>query len=129
MFVTSLKKIRELEGILTPIEFKELSFEPKRIFLVTDVPPNTTRGKHAHKKTQQLLICLQGKIIVTLYDGYNEIDHCLKKGDSIFVPEMIWDEQLYTTKDSMLLSICSTPYDESDYIKYRETFSQMVRTQ
>ena len=53
-------------GNLSVVEFKNLPFETKRIFYITGVPKGFERGFHAHKKTQQFLICLQGSCEVYL---------------------------------------------------------------
>ena len=34
----------------------------------------------------------------------------------LYIPEMIWDEQVYQSEDSILLSVCSTKYNKDDYI-------------
>ena len=65
-----LRQCVEDNGTLVPIDFSELTFAPKRVFYVTGVPAGDERGHHAHYETQQLLICVQGKISVHLYDGY-----------------------------------------------------------
>ena len=53
-------------GNLSVIEFKDLPFDIKRIFYITGVPKGFERGFHAHKETQQFLICLQGSCEVYL---------------------------------------------------------------
>lgn len=121
-----LKKIEDPDGSLIPIEFKDLPFIPKRIFIVSNVPKNAERGQHAHFKTQQILICLKGEILVKLYNGkhLNEIHLMEKQG--VFVDKMIWDSQVFLTGDDILLSICSTNYDKKDYIESIEEFEGIV---
>jgi hypothetical protein len=41
---------------------------------------------------------------------------------ALYIPEMIWDEQIYTDKDSVLLVLSNTSYDMSDYIEDYEEF-------
>ena len=53
-------------GNLSVIEFKNLPFEVKRIFYITKVPEGFERGFHAHKETQQFLVCLRGSCDVYL---------------------------------------------------------------
>ncbi len=40
---------------------------------------------------------------------------------------MIWDSQVFMTGDDVLLSICSTPYDKSDYIEDMSSFLEARR--
>lgn len=112
-----LRQFIEPNGNLIPIEFdKTIPFKPARTFFVCNVPDQSPRGKHAHHKTKQVLICLNGKITVTLHDGVNKKDYELNSGDSIYVPNLIWDEQIYHSNDTVLISLCSTHYDTNDYI-------------
>jgi len=115
------------DGTLVPIEFSELPFEPKRVFYVTNVPKGEERGNHAHFKTQQILVCVQGQILVKLHDGKKLFKKLLTPNDAIFVDKMIWDSQVFMTGDDVLLSICSTPYDKSDYIEDMSSFLEARR--
>jgi hypothetical protein len=40
-----------------------------------------------------------------------------KPWKALYIPEMIWDEQIYNVKDSVLLVLSNTNYDSSDYIE------------
>lgn len=117
IILIKLKQWIESNGNLVPIEFdNKLLFKPKRVFFVNGVQDQEPRGKHAHYKTKQLLICANGKITVKLHDGLKEAKYILNSGDSIYVPNMIWDEQVYHTPDTVLVSLCNTHYNTSDYI-------------
>jgi hypothetical protein len=122
--LTNLKIIKDNDGTLVPIEFSDLPFDPKRIFYVSDVPKGEERGCHAHFETRQLLICLQGVILVKLHDGKELRDFKLYPNESVLVEKMIWDSQVFKTGRDVLLSICSTNYDPSDYI---EDFKEFLR--
>tara|TARA_R100000808_G_scaffold15544_1_gene35829 strand:+ start:3725 stop:4129 length:405 start_codon:yes stop_codon:yes gene_type:complete len=115
-------------GSLLPIEFaKDLNFSPKRCFVVTDVPRDMERGGHAHWHTQQLLICVKGKINCTLdYGNYNKKSTMLNPGDSIEVPPLVWDTQDFLTGDDVLLVMCSTEYEKSDYILDYDEFTHII---
>jgi len=121
-----LRQFIESNGNLIPIEFdKTLPFKPKRTFFVHDVPDRTPRGSHAHFKTKQVLICINGKLTVRLHDGVNESHYELNTGDGIYVPNMIWDEQIYHTPETVLISLCSTHYDVKDYIQDFDEFLKL----
>ena len=137
MLIKSIKDIKTIDfvghtedGVLVPIELrKQLPFEAKRVFYVFGVDSHKSRGQHAHKKTQQILICLHGEVICVCKDGHgDEVKVKLddpKKG--LFIPEMIWDEQVYVTPDSVLLVICNTEYDTNDYINSYTEFRNLVK--
>jgi len=121
------KTIVDQNGNLTPIEAKkDVPFDIKRIFYVYGVRDEDRRGKHAHYKTKQLLICLNGKIDVICKDGKKEVRYLLESPQqAVMIPEMIWDEQIYRTEDSVLLAISNTMYDKSDYISDFEEFKKL----
>tara|TARA_R110002020_G_scaffold162493_1_gene348140 strand:+ start:3285 stop:3695 length:411 start_codon:yes stop_codon:yes gene_type:complete len=118
------------DGILVPIELeKQIPFEVKRMFYVFGVNSHQNRGQHAHYKTQQILICLHGCVICMCKDAYGHeikvtLDYPTK---GLLIPEMIWDEQIYTSPDSVLLSICSTGYNRDDYINSYSEFQTLVK--
>tara|TARA_R100000008_G_C3557749_1_gene154225 strand:+ start:572 stop:979 length:408 start_codon:yes stop_codon:yes gene_type:complete len=121
----NLKIIKDDDGTLVPIELSDLPFEPRRIFYVSGVPKGEERGNHAHFETQQILVCLQGSILVKLHDGTDLKEYRLKPNQAILVEKMIWDSQVFETDNDVLLAICSTNYDKSDYI---EDFSDFIIT-
>ena len=114
----TLKTILEPDGNLVPVESdRDTPFSIKRIFYVFGVHNQNDRGKHSHYKTKQILICINGSIDVLCDDGSNRATyHLSKKNHALYIPEMIWDEITFHSKDSVLLSLASTYYDSSDYI-------------
>ena len=60
------------------------------------------RGKHAHYKTKQVLICVHGKVEVLVFDGSKKQKYLLESPQqALYIPEMIWDEQVYLTVSSV----------------------------
>ena len=84
------------------------------------------RGLHAHYTTKQILICIQGFLQVSLYDGKNSNNYLLHSGESIFVDKLIWDEEVYLTNDTIMLSLCSTTYCPEDYLCSKKEFENIV---
>ena len=123
--MSSIITKHDLRGSLSALSFDNLKFNPKRIFYIKDVPRNTERGNHAHYSTQQYLICLQGKILVKLFDGRHETSHLLERNQMLFVDRLIWDSQTYLTGTDILLSICSTEYEPGDYITDIQEFKNI----
>lgn len=123
----NMRTIFDEDGNITPIESNyDLPFHIKRVFYVYGVEDQQVRGKHAHFKTKQLLICLNGEIEVICKDGLNEKKFLLNsKHQGLYIPEMIWDEQIYKQKDSLLLALSNTKYDPSDYIHDYEEFKKL----
>ena len=114
-------------GVLIPIELDQLPFVPKRVFYVTNVPKGEERGNHAHYTTEQILTCIQGEIIVKLHNGTGLKTITLKPNQWTFVNRLIWDSQIFVTGNDVLMAICSTIYDKSDYIEDFTKFKQIIQ--
>lgn len=122
MNITTHKDFDEDRGYLLPITFSELDFEPKRMFVVNNVPNSDIRGMHAHYTTRQLLICTKGKVNVKLDDGITAKTYLLRKGQSIIIPKLVWDSQEFLSINSEIVVLCSTEYNIDDYILDYDTF-------
>lgn len=124
----AVKKIYSHEGALCVSQFSDLPFTPKRLFYVKNVPIGTERGNHAHKNTEQLLVCVQGKIKIITHNGYTRHENVMEPNDAVLVKKMIWDSQIFLTEDSILLVLASTIYDEKDYITDFTEFKKIIRS-
>lgn len=111
-----LEIFKDSRGSLIPIELNKIPFNPKRIFIVQNVPINTIRGNHAHYITIQYLFCISGLIEVILNDGSIEKTFKIKEGEGVLIDNLIWDSQKFLTENSSILVLCSTEYDINDYI-------------
>ena len=112
-------------GALNVLEIsKELPFECKRIFYTYTVPEGQVRGEHAHKKCEQFLIALRGRVSVLVDDGCGHRDEIALDSPSkgLWLPSGRWGEQYGHSPDSILLVLASTAYDASDYIRCYEEF-------
>jgi len=125
--MTKYKSYKDCRGELIPIEFDSLPFEPKRIFVVQDVPIGFRRGFHAHFKNQQFLICLKGKIRVGIHDGLALKEKILRSKESILIKNLEWDYQDFLEKKSILLVICSTNFNKKDYILNFKKFTRLKK--
>ena len=124
----NLKFFDESDGRLTPVEFhKDVPFRVKRMFYVFGVHNQNDRGKHSHYETRQLLISINGAIDVKCDDGIGGVRtwKLSKPWNALYIPEMIWDEQIYTSNDSVLLVLANTLYNTSDYIEDYEEFRRL----
>ena len=126
IFIETLKCVTDKRGKLYPIDFADLPFKPKRLFLVYDVPKGEIRGDHAHYTTKQILYCIKGVIRVTLEcPSGDALSYDLHQGDSIFVNKMIWDSQTFLTGNDVLMVIASSDYNKDDYITDKSLFKNV----
>ncbi len=121
----------EPDGNLVPIESNhDVPFPIKRIFYVYGVKNQDDRGKHAHYKTKQVLICVHGKVEVLVNDGNNHQKYLLESPQqALYIPEMIWDEQVYLTKDTVLLVLSNMKYVPEDYIHDFKEFKKLKQNE
>jgi len=125
----NMRTIIEDDGNLVPIETNsDVPFDIERIFYVYGVRDTELRGQHSHFKTQQLLICVSGKVEVTCDDGKEKRKYLLESPQQgLFIPEMIWDEQRYLTEDSVLMVVANTKYIPKDYIIDYDKFIKLKK--
>lgn len=118
------KRFRDIRGEISVGDFlKDVPFEPKRYFVVFNVPSEKTRGEHAHFKCQQFLICVKGSCAVVVDDGDSRCEVLLDTPEKgIYLPPLIWGIQYKYSADAVLLVFASEPYDAADYIRNYSEF-------
>jgi UDP-2-acetamido-3-amino-2,3-dideoxy-glucuronate N-acetyltransferase len=120
--------VADIRGNLTVGEFdRSIPFQPKRYFIVYDVPSMETRGEHAHRACHQFLICVRGSCAVVVDDGQCRQEFLLDRPDmGLHLPPMIWGIQYKYSADAVLLVYASHYYDSADYIRDYAEFRQLV---
>jgi len=116
-------------GKLIAIEqFKNVSFEIKRVYYIFDTKSGVRRGYHAHKDLQQVVICVSGSCKFLLNDGKEKIEDIVLNSPSkgLFIDKIIWREMYDFSEDRVLLVIASDFYDEDDYIRDYDEFLRVV---
>lgn len=121
--VDNLPKNHDTRGNLVVAEFSEyVPFSVARLFYVYGVPENTSRGKHAHRRGRQYLICQMGRVLIDVNDGTRTRQIELKPGQGLSIENGIFASETYVDHDLLLLVLCDRPYDRSDYIESLEEF-------
>lgn len=108
-------------------EYKDIPFEIKRVYYMYDTGENVSRGHHAHKSLEQILICVHGSCKVLLDNGIEKEEILLDRpNEGLYVSQNIWREMFDFSSDAVLMVLASELYDEADYIRNYEEFLQMV---
>ena len=109
--------------MLRVFESVNFPFTIKRVFSVLNSEIGTTRGKHAHKKCNQLICCVAGRVKLVCDDGSRKekID-MTPMSAGVLVPAGIWAEQQCIETNSVIVVFCDQPYDENDYIRQYDDF-------
>jgi UDP-2-acetamido-3-amino-2,3-dideoxy-glucuronate N-acetyltransferase len=133
--VSGLSKVRIVDfptfrnqGQLTFGQFPEhLPFAPNRLFVISDVPAGSTRGHHAHLECRQILVCVSGSIKVEFSDGTSAgIVELMPDGKALFLDNLVWASQTYSSEASCLVVLASHEYDPADYITDYSEYLRVV---
>lgn len=127
-YLHTLGRVVEARGTLTHGEIPlDVPFAVIRFFVVTQVPPHTTRGDHAHKRAHQMLICVHGSCEVDVDDGSSQQSFVLDtSGVGLYVPPLSWCTQRDHSADCVLLVFASEQYDPDEYIRDFADFRRQV---
>lgn len=122
MYNCSLFKFLSIDskyGSLTPIEeYNDIPFDIKRIYYITKVPKDISRGFHAHRKLHQILICLNGSVKIKVKNPKEETNYILDNSSvGLYIGPYIWREMYDFSEDAVLLVLASDYYNEDDYIR------------
>ncbi|BFM11831.1 FdtA/QdtA family cupin domain-containing protein [Simiduia litorea] len=123
------KNLGDERGSLIALEEnKNIPFDIKRIYYIYDAEACTPRGFHAHKKLEQVAICVKGSCRFILDDAKGKADVILDSPEyGLYVGDMIWHEMHDFSSDCVLLVLASDFYDEADYIRNYGEFLEKVR--
>lgn len=113
-------------GNLTPIEeLIDVPFDIKRVYYITKVPQDITRGFHAHRKLHQVLICLNGSVTINVKTPKEETEFILDNSSvGLYIGPYIWREMYNFSEGSVLLVLASDYYHEDDYIRNIDFYMQ-----
>ncbi|HEX8429511.1 FdtA/QdtA family cupin domain-containing protein [Hymenobacter sp.] len=114
-------------GFISIAEYpKQIPFDVKRVFWTYYTPESVLRGRHAHHLTEQVLVAVAGRIIVTAEqaDGTVELFRLEDPYMGLYIPPNVWHTMQYS-HSAVQLVLASTLYDEQDYIRQHEQFRQI----
>ena len=103
-------------------EHKDIPFEIKRVYYMYDTGEGVSRGHHAHKSLEQILICIHGSCKILLDNGEEKKIVSLEKPyEGLYIKNNIWREMYDFSPDAVLMVLASDYYKEEDYIRnYKE---------
>lgn len=123
--IIDLPKFLDRRGNLSFIEQgKHVPFRIARTYWVYDVPGGETRGGHAYRENQELIVALSGSfdVVLTNAAGERRVWHMNRSYYGLYVPSMWWREMENFSTNSLALVLASTPYNPEDYIRDFDQF-------
>jgi hypothetical protein len=126
--IINLPKIIDPRGNLSYVEGKNhIHFSFERTYWIYDVPGGETRGGHAFRENEELIIALSGSFDVLLHDGSQQYRYNLNRSYyGLYVPNMIWRSMENFSTNSLALVVASIQYDANDYIRDFNEFTQLA---
>jgi len=108
---------------------REIPFDIKRVYFVNNLAnPKATRGKHAHRKLEQVLFCISGSFLLHLDDS--KVKQRVKLNDAsvgIWMGPLVWHTMSSFSYDCIILVLASDQYDEADYIRDYDAFMRLAK--
>ncbi len=116
-------------GKLVSLEsLKNIPFEIKRMYYMFDTLPNESRGFHAHKNLEQIIIALDGACRFVLDDGKKREELLLNRPDvGLYIGPGMWREMHDFSYGCKLVVLASEYYNEKEYIRSYNDFLNSLK--
>ena len=122
-----LPKILDKRGNLSFFESENhVPFQIKRTYWIYDVPGGETRGGHAFKKQEELIIVLSGSLDIVVFNGKEEKKYSLNRSYyGLYIPKGFWRHMENFATNTVALIVSSTTFNESDYIRNKGEYIKL----
>ena len=112
------------KGNLSVVENgKTLPFDVKRVYYIYDVPSGESRGAHAHRELEQLIIAASGSFTITLDDGNSKRTFFINRPyQGLYIKPGLWRDLGDFSSGAVALVLASEVYQKEDYIRDYEEF-------
>lgn len=105
----------------------DFPFDIRRVYYIWDTAHDVIRGKHAHRKLEQVIICMSGSCDFILDNGKERTTvHLDSPAQGLHIKHAIWREFTNFSDDCVVAVLASEHYDEADYIRDYEQFLKEV---
>lgn len=100
-----------------------LPFDVKRVYYLYDVPGGESRGAHAHRDLEQLIVAASGSFKVILDDGKSKRSFFLNRPyQGLYVRPGLWRDLEDFSSGAVCMVLASEVYDAADYIRDYQEF-------
>lgn len=126
--IIQLPRIEDDRGNLSFIEEENhIPFKIMRVYWIYDVPGGQTRGGHAFKEQQELIVSLSGSFDVVVDNGVDKNHYCLNRSyNGLYIPNGQWRYMENFSTNAVALILSSTQFSEDDYIRNYKDFLKIT---
>lgn len=118
----------ECGSLIALEEYKNIPFAIKRVYYIYGVDTKLSRGAHAHRKSNQILISVCGSCEILFDDGQDRETILLDKPEhGLYQKAMVWGEMHKFSKDCVLMVLSDSYYEEKDYIRNYDEFLALCK--
>lgn len=124
--VIDIPTVGDDRGALSVVEAGQtVPFPIRRVFYMHHM--TAERGGHAHRDTDQVVVCVAGSLRLDLTDGRDRVSHRLDDPTrGLFVPAMVFLDIRDIAPGSVCLVLASTHYDMGRSIRSLDAYLDAV---
>lgn len=114
-----LQKHGDSRGMLVALEQdRNVPFDIRRVYYLFATKCDVRRGRHAHRRLNQLAVAVRGSVTFLLDDGVTgPVDVVLDDpSQGLVLGNMVWRELYDFSDDCVLMVLADQLYDPADYI-------------
>jgi dTDP-4-dehydrorhamnose 3,5-epimerase-like enzyme len=113
-----LQKHGDNRGMLVALEAdRNVPFEIRRVYYLFATRNGVHRGRHAHRRLNQLAVTVRGSVTFLLDDGTGPVTVVLDDpSQGLLLGRMVWRELYDFSEDCVLMVLADQLYDQNDYI-------------
>lgn len=116
------------EGSYKLNQADNIPFKPKRAYWIYDVPGGESRGGHAHKQLQQVIIAAKGSFTVNLDNGVQKKQYLLDSpSKGLYLDTKIWRTLDNFSPKAVCLVLASELYNPKDYLYDYNEFIDYIK--
>jgi dTDP-4-dehydrorhamnose 3,5-epimerase-like enzyme len=127
--ILNLPQIIDERGNLTFLQKGNvIPFDIQRVYWTYNAPGGETRGGHAYREQQELIVAVSGSFDVVLTDkhGNTEIIPLNRGYKGIYIPAGIWRHLENFSTNAVSLHLSSTIFDNGDYIRDFQEYKEFT---
>lgn len=108
---------------------RSVPFDIKRLYYINNLfNKKSVRGKHAHKKLEQIIFCVNGSFVLKLDDGQNRQRITMNNPYwGVQLGPLLWHTMEKFSNDCVILVLASDYFKEDDYIRNYEEFLKLAK--